>query len=216
MRIKFEYTLKTDGDYILRNADKFGCTDLDVNISGHHYDYVGSEEFVYDDAVRCRREATSFLAKFLCEGICVLFTEYSLVGLFYDRIDCLIKFIDEGNSGNKVEVLSGKYYGTELKITIDEKSYVQEKIVEERRDQLKTMHKFMTNSNDENLYMQWIAGGVPDCPSEDDFENIADDEELYTDCCNLFTALVQKNGWRYSGILKSMDLFGENINVKGE
>ena len=46
-------------------------------------------------------------------------------------------------------------------------------IIESRKAQLKAMHEVMCNTNDEGLYMRWISLGVPDCPTEDDFEFIA-------------------------------------------
>ena len=183
---------------MLRNADKFGCTDEAIVVQGQYYDYMGSAEFCYYDAVRCKEEARAFLAKFLCEGICILFSHYELTKELYDKVDALIQFISNNSTGEITEILTGDYKGTALKITIYEDiTPAKERKSIERVAQLKVMHKFMSSSNDEELYMRWIVGGIPDCPSEDDFENVADDEELYTDCCNLFTELVQKDSWRY-------------------
>ena len=68
---------------------------------------------------------------------------------------------------------------------------------EARINQLKAMHGLMMESNDEDLYLTWVTGGVPDCPIEDDYMDIAEDEGLYSHCCDLFTSLVQNKGWRW-------------------
>lgn len=68
---------------------------------------------------------------------------------------------------------------------------------EQRIEQLKHMHELMTLSNDENIYMTWICCGVPDCPMEDDFEFIAEDDERYNEVFDLFVKLIAKKGCRY-------------------
>lgn len=65
-----------------------------------------------------------------------------------------------------------------------------------RISQLKAMHKLMCNANDENIYMTWIYL-IPDCPSEDDFIEIASDDEQYNECFDLFVKLIAKAGNRY-------------------
>ena len=62
--------------------------------------------------------------------------------------------------------------------------------------QLKAMHELMTEANDENIYITWIYI-VPDCPSEEDFESIAIDDEQYNECFDLFVKLIAKDGNRY-------------------
>ena len=69
--------------------------------------------------------------------------------------------------------------------------------IKSRIDQLKAMHKVMVNSNDENLYMFWITGGVPDCPTDDDFEFMAEDDECYNEACDLFADLIKDKGFRF-------------------
>ena len=72
------------------------------------------------------------------------------------------------------------------------------KITKETRiTQLKAMHELMMCANDEEIYMSWIALGVPDCPSEDDFEYIAENDEEYNDCFNLFVALIANEDCRW-------------------
>lgn len=68
--------------------------------------------------------------------------------------------------------------------------------IKQRVEALKAMHKLMTLSNDENLYMIWIQVGVPDCPYDDDFESIAEDDEEYDTTTDLFIALINDKNWR--------------------
>ena len=65
-----------------------------------------------------------------------------------------------------------------------------------RINQLKAMHDLMCEANDESIYMTWIYM-MPDCPSEEDFESIAIDDEQYNECFDLFVKLIAKNGNRY-------------------
>ena len=66
-----------------------------------------------------------------------------------------------------------------------------------RIEQLKAMHSLMQNANDEEIYMSWITLGVPDEPIEEDFESIAEDDESYNDCFDLFTGLIADRGCRW-------------------
>lgn len=65
-----------------------------------------------------------------------------------------------------------------------------------RMNQLKAMHELMLNANDEEIYMSWIYV-MPDCPTEDDFESIAEDDELYNQCFDTFVRLIAKKSNRY-------------------
>ena len=65
-----------------------------------------------------------------------------------------------------------------------------------RITQLKAMHQLMLEANDENIYMTWIYL-MPDCPSKEDFESIAIDDEQYNECFDLFVKLIVKDGNRY-------------------
>ena len=65
-----------------------------------------------------------------------------------------------------------------------------------RIKQLKAMYALMLEANDENIYMSWICT-MPDCPSEEDFIDIALDDEQYNDCFDEFVRLIAKNGNRY-------------------
>ena len=56
---------------------------------------------------------------------------------------------------------------------------------------LKTMDEIVGDISDENAYMSWIAT-VPDQASDDDFEYIAEDQELSDEVCEKF-ARIMKN-----------------------
>lgn len=58
-----------------------------------------------------------------------------------------------------------------------------------RADQLEAMHKVMTYANDEELYFSWILV-VPDEPSREDFESLAENEDDYKSIVHLFLQLV--------------------------
>ena len=62
--------------------------------------------------------------------------------------------------------------------------------------QLKAMHELMINANDEGIYMTWIYR-MPDEPIEEDFEYIAESDEEYTACFDLFVKLIAKEGNRW-------------------
>lgn len=65
-----------------------------------------------------------------------------------------------------------------------------------RASQLKAMHELMSTANDEEIYMIWIYR-MPDQPSEEDFIDIAMDDEEYNACFDLFVKLIAKDGNRY-------------------
>lgn len=57
---------------------------------------------------------------------------------------------------------------------------------------LKQMHEYIQfHIDDEEAYGRWILI-VPDEPTEDDFEYIADDSELWTEVCTVFGKLVKE------------------------
>ena len=134
MKIRITYRLYTDGDYSLRNADKFGCTDKEVIIDDDedydfidfnkgimipmrsYYDYIGSAEFIN------KEDAKDFLWNFLCDGIYVSYTHYWLLEDFYELIKSLIEFIDEYESGinRSIKHLQGNWENTEIKVEIEE------------------------------------------------------------------------------------------------
>jgi len=56
----------------------------------------------------------------------------------------------------------------------------------ERIQILKEMHHIMINMSNEDAYMDWIAYGIPDEPTDDDFDFIAEDPESFADCVKWF------------------------------
>ena len=65
-----------------------------------------------------------------------------------------------------------------------------------RITQLNFMHRLMVEANDENIYMAWILL-MPDEPTDEDIEDIAEDDEAYNECFDLFVKLIAKKGNRY-------------------
>lgn len=63
--------------------------------------------------------------------------------------------------------------------------------------QLKAMHELMLNVNDEEIYMTWIMGWIPDEPIEDDFIDCAKNDDNYNETFDLFIGLIQKAGCRW-------------------
>lgn len=116
MKIRITYGFYTDGDFSLRDPEKFGCTGIDVEIEGDYYDYVGTITFENDDIWKCKYDAKRFLEKFLCDGIHVSYTHYWLLKDFYDSIMSLIEFIEKNNTGEFCEERSGNYDGTYIKV----------------------------------------------------------------------------------------------------
>lgn len=123
MKINISYTLYTDGDYTLRNAEEFGCTERGVKINNdEYYDYVGSVKFTNEEKWRCKSEAKSFLWKLLCDGLSVSYTHPWLIKDFYTIIEDLTKAIDSYETGLSVYTrsLSGNYEGTNFRVKITE------------------------------------------------------------------------------------------------
>lgn len=85
-------------------------------------------------------------------------------------------------------------------LTCDKLIYFKDTIaghtLDARMTQLKAMHRLMLEANDESIYMSWIYT-MPDCPSEDDFKEIAMDDKAYNECFDKFVRLIAKNGNRY-------------------
>lgn len=65
-----------------------------------------------------------------------------------------------------------------------------------RIHQLKAMHELMVFANDEGIYMSWIYT-MPDEPSEEDFIDIAINDELYNECFDKFVKLIAHKDNRY-------------------
>lgn len=60
----------------------------------------------------------------------------------------------------------------------------QNNVTKVKEQLLRDMHNMMLHMNDEDAYMHWITLGVPDEPSDDDFESIAEDEEEFNEVVN--------------------------------
>lgn len=56
---------------------------------------------------------------------------------------------------------------------------------------LKNCHEIMRHLNNEEAYFEWIVWGVPDCPREEDFELICEDDSFYLDCLQLFSKIFK-------------------------
>lgn len=57
---------------------------------------------------------------------------------------------------------------------------------------LKNCHEIMMHLNNEDAYFQWIVCGVPDCPTEEDFESICGEDSSYIDCLTLFQGILEE------------------------
>ena len=62
-------------------------------------------------------------------------------------------------------------------------------VKESRIRQLKAMHLLMVEVNNEDIYADWILL-VPDEPSEEDFDFMAESDGLYAECFDLFVSLM--------------------------
>lgn len=67
-----------------------------------------------------------------------------------------------------------------------------ETIKDMRMGFLKQMHEYIRcHIGDEEAYERWILI-MPDESSEEDFESIADDDELWVDVCTVFGKLIKE------------------------
>ena len=67
------------------------------------------------------------------------------------------------------------------------------KYFDNRVENIKLMHETMLCMNNENAYMRWIYD-MPDCPSEWDIEDIAEDMTAYLDLVKTFISIVKRYG----------------------
>lgn len=63
---------------------------------------------------------------------------------------------------------------------------------EQRIELLKGMNRYVIDMGDEEIYEAWFTLGVPDEPTEDDYESIAEDLDHWVFICNIFGAIVKK------------------------
>lgn len=71
---------------------------------------------------------------------------------------------------------------------------------ETRLKNLKRMHDIACRMNIEDAYEYWSTYGIPDEPSEDDYVDIAESDNLYEDIVRAFVSMIYHYG-QY-GILK--------------
>lgn len=62
---------------------------------------------------------------------------------------------------------------------------------EQRIKLLKEMNQYIIDLGDEEVYDTWFSLGVPDEPTEDDYECIAEDVEQWAYICHLFGQLIK-------------------------
>lgn len=66
-----------------------------------------------------------------------------------------------------------------------------ETLIQERIKLLKGMDSYICNEiGDEDIWETWIAVGVPDCATEEDYRFMAEDEETWCETCALFGRLI--------------------------
>ena len=70
---------------------------------------------------------------------------------------------------------------------------VSEEMVAIREKLLKDMHQYIIEMGDEDIYDEWITLAVPDEPTEEDFESIADDDKEWIETCRLFGVLSESD-----------------------
>lgn len=63
--------------------------------------------------------------------------------------------------------------------------------MEDRISVLKSMHNIMIHMNNEDAYWRWVTLGVPDEPSEDDFQFIASNKESFDECVEHFARVFK-------------------------
>lgn len=66
----------------------------------------------------------------------------------------------------------------------------REELVKTRISIAKQMNKYIIDMGDEEIWMDWITLGVPDAPSEDDYDFIAENDDEWNDVCSLFGRLA--------------------------
>lgn len=121
MKIRIEYALCTDDDYILRNPEKFNGVRVINKGLEENIDYKGAITFHNDDIGLCKEDAKYFLWELLCEGISVGATHYWLLEDFYKMMEFLTNMIDQARVGwNFTKYMSGNYDGTEVKVMVME------------------------------------------------------------------------------------------------
>lgn len=55
---------------------------------------------------------------------------------------------------------------------------------------LKMMNQYIIDLGDKDIWMDWIALGIPDEPQEDDYLFFAENDDQWVYICDLFSKLV--------------------------
>lgn len=67
----------------------------------------------------------------------------------------------------------------------------REELVTTRKRLVEEMHIHIIEMGDEEIWWDWIALGVPDEPTEEDFEWFAENDDEWEDLCKLFGELTE-------------------------
>lgn len=62
---------------------------------------------------------------------------------------------------------------------------------EQRIELLKGMNQYIIDLGDEEVYETWFSLGVPDEPTEDDYEFIVENKGCWREICELFGNLIR-------------------------
>ena len=106
-------------------------------------------------------------------------------------------YICKNCGGKATKDKNNLFYCEECQRSWERNGVLDKHTCKARITQLKAMHTLMCEANDESIYMSWAMCGVPDCPSEDDFEGIALDAEMYNEVFDLFVKLIQDKDNRW-------------------
>ena len=69
----------------------------------------------------------------------------------------------------------------------------KEKKIALRVEILKQMNKYvLEHIYDETVHMMWLMVAIPDAPTEDDFLDIAEDDEEWADICEYFGKTLKR------------------------
>ena len=100
--------------------------------------------------------------------------------------------------GSEIDVEYGinEYTCHVCKNEIKYKNLMRSWMLDARVSQLKLMHNLICEANDERIYMSWTYT-VPDCPTHEDFVDIAMSDKEYNEVFDLFVKLIQNKGNRW-------------------
>jgi hypothetical protein len=66
-------------------------------------------------------------------------------------------------------------------------------LIQNRIKLLKEMDSYICNTiDDEDIWETWIAVGVPDGATEDDYRFMAEDEDIWRETCILFGEIIKE------------------------